>query len=49
MRKMRIKVLNNKYVIAYYIKLVKVQMYFNQAKSYDQPFYQFLINVVLTC
>jgi hypothetical protein len=35
MRKGRIKLLNNKYVIAYHIKLVKEQRYFSKAKLFD--------------
>jgi hypothetical protein len=35
MRKMRLKLLNNKYIIAYHIKLIKEQKYFSKAKLYD--------------
>jgi hypothetical protein len=35
MRKMRIKLLNNKYIIAYHIKLKKEERYFRKAKLYD--------------
>jgi hypothetical protein len=34
MRKWRIKLLNNKYIIAYYIKIIKEQRYFSKAKLY---------------
>jgi hypothetical protein len=42
---MRIKLLNNKYITAYHIKLIKEQMYFTKAELYDYIFYQLLINV----
>jgi hypothetical protein len=35
MRKRRIKLLNNKYIIAYHMKLIKEQRYFSKAKLYD--------------
>jgi hypothetical protein len=35
MRKRRLKLLNNKYIISYYIKLIKEQMYFSKEKLYD--------------
>jgi hypothetical protein len=35
MRKRRIKLLNNKYIIVYPIKLIKEQRYFSKAKLYD--------------
>jgi hypothetical protein len=35
MRKWRIKLLNNKYIIAYNIKLIKEQRYFSKAKLHD--------------
>jgi hypothetical protein len=35
MRKKRIKLLNDKYIIAYHIKLKKEQMYFSKPKLYD--------------
>jgi hypothetical protein len=35
MRKMRIKLLNNKYIIAYHIKLIKEQRYFSKEKLYE--------------
>jgi hypothetical protein len=35
MQKRRIKLLNNKYIIAYHIKLIKEQRYFRKAKLYD--------------
>jgi hypothetical protein len=44
---MRIKLLNNKYNIAYHIKWLKEQMYFGKAKLYDYIFYQLLINVFI--
>jgi hypothetical protein len=47
MRKRRIKLLNNKYIISYHIKLIKEQRYFSKAKLHDQIFYQLLINVFI--
>jgi hypothetical protein len=49
MRKGRIKLLNNKYIIAYHIKLTKEQRYeyFSKAKLCDKIFYQLLINVFI--
>jgi hypothetical protein len=35
MRKRRIKLLNNKYIIASHITLIKEQRYFSKAKLYD--------------
>jgi hypothetical protein len=35
MIKIRIKLLNNKYIIAYHIKLIKEHIYFSKAKLYD--------------
>jgi hypothetical protein len=35
MRNRRIKLLNNKYIIAYHIKLIKDQRYFSKTKLYD--------------
>jgi hypothetical protein len=35
MRKRNIRLLNNKYIIAYHIKLMKEQRYFSKAKLYD--------------
>jgi hypothetical protein len=35
MGKRRIKLLSNKYTIAYHIKLIKEQRHFSQAKLYD--------------
>jgi hypothetical protein len=35
MRKRRIKLLNNKYMIAYHIKLIKEQRCFSKAKLYE--------------
>ena len=43
------KVLNNKYINAYHIKIVNEQRYFSQTKLYDYIFYRLLIDVVLTC
>jgi hypothetical protein len=47
MRKRGIKLLNNKYINAHNIKLLKVQKYFSEAKLYDKIFYQLLINVFI--
>jgi hypothetical protein len=47
MRKRRIKLLKDKYIIAYHIKLITEQRYFSRAKLYDQIFYQLLINVFI--
>jgi hypothetical protein len=41
------KLLNNKYIIAYHIKLIKEQRYFSKAKLYDQIFDQLLINMFI--
>jgi hypothetical protein len=49
MGKSRIRVLRNKYINAYHIKIVNEQRYFSQTKLYDYIFHQLLINVVLTC
>jgi hypothetical protein len=38
MRKRRIKLLNNKYIIAYHIKLIKEQRYFSKAKLHYNVF-----------
>jgi hypothetical protein len=35
MRKRKIKLLNNKYIIAYHIESIKVQSYFSKAELYD--------------
>jgi hypothetical protein len=35
MRKRRIKLLNNKYIIAYHMKLIKERKYFSKAKLCD--------------
>jgi hypothetical protein len=35
MRKRRIKLLNNKYIIAYHMKLIKEQTYFSKAKLHE--------------
>jgi hypothetical protein len=35
MRKRRIELLNNKYITAYHIKLIKEQRHFSKAKLYD--------------
>jgi hypothetical protein len=35
MRKRRIELLNNKYIIACHIKLIKEQRYFSKAKLYE--------------
>jgi hypothetical protein len=40
MRKGRIKLLNNKYIIAYHVKLIKEQGYFSKAKLFEYIFYQ---------
>jgi hypothetical protein len=47
MRKRRVKLLNNKYIIAYHIKLMKEQRYFSKAKLHDEIFYQLLNNVFI--
>jgi hypothetical protein len=49
MRKRRIKLLNNKYIILLPIlqKLIKEQTYFSKAKLYDYIFYQLFINVFI--
>jgi hypothetical protein len=39
--------LNNKYIIAYHIKLMNKQRYFSKAKLYEYIFYQLLINVFI--
>jgi hypothetical protein len=49
MRKRKIKLLNNKYIIAHHVKINKKQRYFRKRKLYDSIFYQLLIKVVLTC
>jgi hypothetical protein len=43
MRKRRIMLLNRKYIIAYYIKLIKEERYFSKAKLYDDIFYLLLM------
>jgi hypothetical protein len=35
MRKKRIKLLNNKYIVAYHIKLIKEERYFSKVKLFD--------------
>jgi hypothetical protein len=47
MRKRRLKILNNKYIIAYHIKLIKEKRYFRRAKLYDKIFYLLLINIFI--
>jgi hypothetical protein len=47
MRKMRIKLLNKKYITVYNIQLIKEQRYFSKAKLYDLIFYQLLSNVFI--
>jgi hypothetical protein len=46
---MRIKLLNNKYIFAYHIKLIKEQRYLSKAELYDYMtiFYQLLIHVFI--
>jgi hypothetical protein len=41
------KLLNNKYNIAYYIKLIKDQWYISKAELHNYIFYQLLINVFI--
>jgi hypothetical protein len=48
MGKKSIKLLNNKYIIAYHIKLIKERGHFSKAKLYDYIFYQLLIKMRLS-